>query len=235
MASHHQAAIDRLIQARKDAKEDARAAVLIALDASKSLITIAIAFFAALGAFVLNYRASNQASFSWPMALLGLSAVMTIASMIAGFNAVGKAYKRAQKGPDAEGLQWATRPLAPSLGAQSLLGLAALVCFGLAVVFWEARPSTALEAQVTRLQQTLDDLVRRVDRQAGELTLIQQNAATATGDLGRRLGQQGTELARIDQAAAANAQAVAAIPALERRLTEIAAGLAEIRGRLPQP
>ena len=42
-----------------DTKEDARAAVLMAVDASKSLITIGVAFFAALGAFALNYRLVN--------------------------------------------------------------------------------------------------------------------------------------------------------------------------------
>ena len=69
--------------------EDARAAATIAVDAAKNLINIGVAFFAALGAFALTYRSTHATfSFSVPIVLLALSALATIASMIAGFAAI---------------------------------------------------------------------------------------------------------------------------------------------------
>jgi hypothetical protein len=55
-------------------EDSQKASVLIAVDASKSLMNIGVAFFAALGAFALNYRSTHGFSFSFPIICLGLSA-----------------------------------------------------------------------------------------------------------------------------------------------------------------
>jgi hypothetical protein len=249
MASHFQAAID-FIEARKtelgvtdadiyvanltkylDSKEDSRAAVLIALDASKSLITIAVAFFAALGAFALNHRSNNQGPISWSLVLLGASAILTVTSMFAGFKALGKACKRAQKPPDAEGPQWATEPLGWWLGTQSFLGLAALGCFGSAMFLWEPQANKPPDPQIARLQQSVDGLTQ----QATELAQLGQNAITPTGDLMTRLEQLTNELSRLSQNAATAAPSIAAIPVLDRRMRELGDAIADIRSRLPLP
>jgi hypothetical protein len=157
--------------------EDQRAAVLIAVDAAKSLITIGVAFFAALGAFALNYR-SNHTVFltAWPILLMTVSAVVTVISMIVGLAAIGKAYQRGQRPPNPGGEpSWSTKPISGLLGWQSNLGLLALALFAGSIVMWEQRPAPA-DSRLDRTEASLSALSGRLDQQ--EKTL-----ATAVTDI----------------------------------------------------
>lgn len=175
--------VDQLRAFMDQKPEDARTAATIAIDAAKSLINIGVAFFAALGAFALTYRSTHAVfSFSISVVLLSLSAIVTIGSMIAGFAAIGLAYRRGQRPADAAGFPWATRPLSPFFRAQSLLGLAALVLFAIAVFFWDAGSSTTADTRIDQLQGRIDALQTRLDQQAADLAKAIQasNANHAT-------------------------------------------------------
>jgi Putative peptidoglycan binding domain len=158
--------------------DDARTAATIAVDAAKSLINIGVVFFAALGAFALTYRSiQGTFSFSIPIVLLSVSALVTIASMITGFAAIGLAYRRDQRPADADGPPPATRPLLTFFRAQALLGLGALVLFAVAVLFWDAGSSATADTTIDHLQSRIDALQVRLDQQAGDLAKASQAAA----------------------------------------------------------
>jgi len=158
--------------------EDAPTAAPIAVDAAKSLINIGVVFFAALGAFALTYRSTHSTfSFSISIVLLSLSALVTIAGMIAGFATIGLAHRRNQRPADAEGPPSAARPLLIFFRAQALMGLGALVLFAAAVLFWDAGSSTTADAAVDHLQSRIDALQARLDQQAGDLARASQAAA----------------------------------------------------------
>jgi hypothetical protein len=156
--------------------EDARQAALMAVDASKTLISIGVAFFAALGAFGLTYRSTHEAIafFSNSIILLAFSALLTIASMWSGFMAIGRAYRRGQRPGDAAGPPWATRAISSRLGFQSLTGLGALLLFALAVILWDAGSSNSADTQIRALQARIDTLNTRLDQQAGDITKLGQ-------------------------------------------------------------
>jgi outer membrane murein-binding lipoprotein Lpp len=163
--------------------EDARAATSVAVDAAKSLINIGVASFAALGAFALTYRSTHTTfTLSISVVLLAISALVTIAGMIAGFAAIGLAHRRDHRPADADGPPWATRPLSPLFRVQSLLGLGALVLFAIAVFFWDAGSSTPGDTRIDQLQSRVDALQARLDQQAGDLAKARQ-AASATPQL----------------------------------------------------
>jgi hypothetical protein len=156
------------------------AAATIAIDAAKSLINISVAFFAALGAFALTYRSTHATfSWSWSIALLSVSAVLTIISMIAGFGAIGLAYRMGQCPTNAAGLPWATRPLSPYFRTQSLAVLGALTTFAVAVFAWDAGSTTTADARIDGLQGRIEGLQARLDQQVGDLSKIVQ-VGTAT-------------------------------------------------------
>ena len=159
-------------------KEDyQRSVVLIAAHASKSLMTIGIAFVAALGVFVLSYRSRHDTiDHSTSVILLAIAAALTIISVISGFMAIGRAYKDGQRSADGDGRSWAIKPLRWRLNAQSLFGLAALGCFIVAVVSWNIGASTGLiEAPLVRMQRTIDGLTIRADQQADALRKVTQD------------------------------------------------------------
>ena len=113
----------------------------IAIDAAKSLIAIGIAFFAAIGAFIVQFATSHSSVIAIPIGFLALAGLLAVISMIAGFYAIGDAYNRAENpgsttagGPSTPA--WSTVPLRTPLNVQSLAGLAALCCFGVAISLW---------------------------------------------------------------------------------------------------
>ena len=203
--------------------EDAPTAAPIAVDAAKSLINIGVVFFAALGAFALTYRSTHGTfSFSISIVLLAVSALVTIASMIAGFAAIGLAHRRNQRPADAEGPPSAARPLLIFFRAQALMGLGALVLFAAAVLFWDAGSSTTADAAVDHLQSRIDALQARLDQQAGDLA---------------RAGQAAARQAAAGQAAASampppNLVGLTQVPA---KLDAIVSALRELKATIPPP
>ncbi len=152
--------------------DDTRAATTIAADAAKNLINIGVAFFAALGAFALAYRSTHAAFFfSVPVVLLSLSALVTIASMIAGVTAIGL---RGQRLTDANDHPSAARRMSAFFRAQSLLALGALVLFAIAVFFWDAGSSTTADTRIDQLQSRIDALQVRLDQQAANFSKASQ-------------------------------------------------------------
>jgi hypothetical protein len=202
--------------------EDAPTAAPIAVDAAKSLIKIGVVFFAALGAFALTYRSTHSTfSFSISIVLLSLSALVTIASMIAGFATIGLAHRRNQRPPGAEGPPSAARPLLIFFRAQALMGLGALVLFAAAVLVWDAGSSTTADAAVDHLQSRIDALQARLDQQAGDLARASQAAARQ---------------AAAGQAASAmpppNIVGLTQVPA---KLDAIVSALRELKATIPPP
>ena len=197
--------------------EAARAATTIAVDAAKSLINIGVAFFAALGAFALTYRSTHATfSFSIPVVLLSLSALVTIATTIAGFAAIGLAYRRDQRPADAEGFSSTTRALFRLLRAQSLMGLGALVLFAIAVLFWDPGSSTTADTTVDHLQSRIDALQARLDQQAVDLARASQAAAS--------------------RAASAMPQPnIAGLTQVPSKLDAIVSALRELKAAIPPP
>ena len=121
--------------------EDLRAAVTMAVDAAKTLVAIAIAFFVAVGGFMVQYAATHDSIWSATLWLLAAAALAGVVSMIAGFFAIGTAFKNAQAIPPASPTttpMWSTAPMKRSLNFQSYAGLAGLALFAFALVFWSA-------------------------------------------------------------------------------------------------
>ena len=164
-------------------REDARAAATVAVDAAKTLINIGVACFAALGAVALMYR-STHATFtlSISVVLLSISALVTIAGIIAGFAAIGSAHRGDQSPADADGPLRATHPLSPLFRVQSLSGLGALVLLAIAVLFWDAGSGVPGDTRTDQLQSRVDALQARLDQQAGDLAKASQ-AVNATPQL----------------------------------------------------
>jgi hypothetical protein len=120
--------------------DNKRAATLIAVDAAKTFVTIAIALFVAIVGF-LQFTYHNVSA----EILLGLATAATLAlvSMIAGFTVIARAYKNAddrvkpkksKRGtPDIKWLPWSTEYLSGPINLQALTGLAALLAFAVAL------------------------------------------------------------------------------------------------------
>jgi peptidoglycan hydrolase-like protein with peptidoglycan-binding domain len=145
--------------------DDARVAVLIAVDAAKSLIGVGGAFFLALAAFILLFR------FTETLLFLVISTILTVVSVATGLLAIGTAYRRGQQPADLRGAPWSTKPFGWLLGVQSLTGVLALAFFAVAVVAWHGGGGNTTTTQFRALQDRIDSVSARVDQQAA--TLIQ--------------------------------------------------------------
>jgi hypothetical protein len=154
--------------------DDARVAVLIAVDAAKSLIGVGAAFFVALAAFILLFRSSLISGFTETFLFLIVSTTLTVVSVATGLLAIGTAYRRGQRPADRRGAPWSTKPFGWLLGVQSLTGVFALAFFGLAVVVWDGGGSSATTSQFRALQDKIDSVNARVDQQAATLVLASQ-------------------------------------------------------------
>jgi peptidoglycan hydrolase-like protein with peptidoglycan-binding domain len=151
--------------------DDARVAVLIAVDAAKSLIGVGGAFFLALAAFILLFRSSIVSGFTETLLFLVISTILTVVSVATGLLAIGTAYRRGQQPADLRGAPWSTKPFGWLLGVQSLTGVLALAFFAVAVVAWHGGGGNTTTTQFGALQDRIDSVSARVDQQAA--TLIQ--------------------------------------------------------------
>jgi hypothetical protein len=128
--------------------EDLRAAVTMAVDAAKTLTAIGIAFFVAVGGFMVQYVGTHDSVFSiafWSLTAAGLAGII---SMVAGFYATGTAFKNAQGIAPATATTpaWSTVPLKRPLTVQSWAGLAGLAFFAVALLYWSVPPHGGLAA-----------------------------------------------------------------------------------------
>jgi Putative peptidoglycan binding domain len=162
--------------------DDARVAVLIAVDAAKSLIGVGAAFFVALAAFILLFRSSITSGLTETFLLLVVSTVLTILSIATGLLAIGIACRRGQRPADRKGAPWSTRPFGWLLGVQSLTGVGALALFGLAICVWDGSSSSsnAMTSQLEALQNRIESVNSRVDQQAATLVQASQKPPLQT-------------------------------------------------------
>lgn len=154
--------------------DDARVAVLIAVDAAKSLIGIGAAFFLALAGFILLFRSSVTSGFTETFLFLIVSAILVVVSVATGLLAIGTAYRRGQRPADRRGAPWSTKPFGWLLGVQSLTGVCALAFFGLAVVVWDGGSGSTTTSQFRALQDRIDSVNARIDKQAATLVQASQ-------------------------------------------------------------
>jgi hypothetical protein len=113
--------------------EDVRAAAQIAVDMSKTLIQIALA---GLAAFVAFAQATGYLAFtSIRLALMALTAVCFVFSMIAGAFVVSGIWKRGEgRAPSKTNPPWSTESAKLPINAQAGLGIGALLLFGILVL-----------------------------------------------------------------------------------------------------
>ena len=111
--------------------EDHREATKLAVDASKTLIQIAIAVLVMTAGF---YRFFLSEGDSLGLSLLVLCGVLTTSSMVVGFYAIGEAYRRGD-GRIGSSAAWGTKPIARKLEGQAVCGLIALFLFLGAILF----------------------------------------------------------------------------------------------------
>jgi hypothetical protein len=128
-------------QVRTD--EDRRAAVEIAVGVANSLVQIAIAIFVVIVGFI-QFGIDKFGGWTVaPITLFVLAAVFALLSMIAGFSALSRAYKRGE-GRE-RGNAWTTLPLKKLLNLQAGAGLFSLVAFALAVGWAYSHPNAAVD------------------------------------------------------------------------------------------
>lgn len=128
--------------------EDLRAVVTIAVDAAKTLTAIGIAFFVAVGGFMVQYVGTHTSIWSITFWCLVVSALCGGASMVAGFYAIGGAIKNAEGlTPATQNVAtWSTAPMRRALISQSWAGLIGLIFFGVSLLFWSTPPTGGLSA-----------------------------------------------------------------------------------------
>jgi hypothetical protein len=161
--------------------EDFRLAATMAVDSAKSLLSIAIAVFVALGGFIQYGLSHDLHWWSASIIFLGAGEILAVLSMVFGFNAIGKAFKRGE-GREAIGqIAWSTEPLRSFLQWQSYLGLGTLVAFGFAIIFWQPSSTpVAFSVGPAALAQT-GNANLRFEGQWSSLLLRQGNLSITLG------------------------------------------------------
>lgn len=134
--------------------EDYRQAATMAVDASKSLLQIAIAVFIAMGGFMQFGFKSGLDWDSLPIILFAVAGGLAFLSMCAGFFAIGDAFKRGEGRVDKNAPNpWSTAKLKSWLESQSFLGVCALIAFAAAIVFWSVSDSGPTKSLTITLPQ----------------------------------------------------------------------------------
>ena len=172
-----------------EALERALLAVSMAVDASKALVSIAIAFFVAMGGFI-QFAISHDLKWnSTPVIFLAVAALLALISMIFGFNAIGNAFRRGEGRIDAEGPAWTTTPLKAYLTRQSYAGLGAMAAFGLALFLWDSpqstggvsiHPTSAVSAPASNRKIRLEGEWSRLTVQRGAMSITLEPASVGT-------------------------------------------------------
>ena len=126
---------DAITVAKSRENDNKRAATLIAVDAAKSFVQIAIALVVAILGFVqFSYRNVN----GWLLLALAASAVLAFISTCAGFVVISKAYKQGDGRGTTKTDPWGTEPLRRAINTQALAGLGALFVFAVTLAVFNA-------------------------------------------------------------------------------------------------
>lgn len=124
--------------------EDKREASKLAIDAAKTLVTIGVAVFVALGGFVQFAKKEGLAWADTPIILFALSALLVLLSMILGLVAMSKTWKRGEGSANTDETAWWTPSIKNQLNGQAWAGIVGLVFFGAAIVLWDNAPSNQI-------------------------------------------------------------------------------------------
>ena len=137
---------DAIAVAKLRENDNKRAATLIAVDAAKSFVQIAIALVVAILGFVqFSYR---NVGVGILIALAG-AAFLAFVSMCAGFVVISKAYKRGDGRVATPASPWGTESLRSAINTQAIAGLLALFAFAVALVVFNAGISAPRWFRVT--------------------------------------------------------------------------------------
>ena len=117
--------VDAIAKAESAENDNKRAATLIAVDAAKTFVQIAIALVIAIVGFVqFSYHSLSQIS----LYSLGAAASLAFLSMLAGFLVISKAYKHGD-GREGKRPLWSTENLSTPINLQAWFGVLALIAF----------------------------------------------------------------------------------------------------------
>jgi hypothetical protein len=113
--------------------DNKRAATLIAVDAAKTFVQIAIALIVAIVGFIqFSYR--NVAG--WLLLWLALAAFLAFVSMCAGFIVISRAYKKGDGRITSTDAPWSTTFLRIPINVQAIAGVIALITFASALAIF---------------------------------------------------------------------------------------------------
>jgi hypothetical protein len=126
--------------------DDRREASKLAVETSKMFLTISAGVLVASFAWMQFARTNGVPWLSWTLAPFYAAAVLLVLSMVSGFLAISRIYKRADGREATNEPAWSTAPVAGRLNAQSLSGSAALLALFVGVVMLGLGPSAQKQA-----------------------------------------------------------------------------------------
>ena len=140
---------ETVIRIRKEPNPDKREATKIAVDVSKTFMTISLAAFALIGLFARYYLSEGYALQSPKLISLGISAGCALLSMIVGLTAISAVYNSAdgKSGRDSGQEYWNIDDIRGKLNAQAIIGLLSIGAFVAAVTAWneDGRKGTRID------------------------------------------------------------------------------------------
>jgi hypothetical protein len=126
--------------------EDRREAAKIAVETVKLFFTISTAVLVVIGAFVQFARTNGVPWVSLVMGVFFFAALCLGCSMIAGFNAISRIYRRADGRLEPNETAWSTEAVKRYLGWQGKFGLASLGALVAALAIWGSTASAVTPA-----------------------------------------------------------------------------------------
>jgi hypothetical protein len=114
--------------------EDRREAAKLAVETAKMFLTISIGVLVASFAWMQFARTNGVPWLSWTLLPFYVASILLVWSMVCGFLAISRVYKRADGREAANQPAWSTEPVSARLNWQSRTGVAALFALFVGVV-----------------------------------------------------------------------------------------------------
>jgi hypothetical protein len=140
-------AMKAAIEAAKARDNDnKRAATLIAVDAAKTFVQIAIALVVAILGFIqFSYRNVTGSL----LVMLAIAAILAFVSMCAGFIVISKVYKKGDGRIPSPDVPWSTYDVKNPINVQAITGVVALAVFASALVVFNAGAARPRQLNIT--------------------------------------------------------------------------------------
>src|SRR5262245_55279925 len=129
--------------------EDRREAAKLAVETSKMFLTITVGVLVAIFAWLQFARTNHVPWLSGTLFPFYLASILLVCSMICGFLAISRIYKRADGREAATEPAWSTEPVSARLNLQSWTGAAALLVLFVGVVMLGLGPAVQPAVSVT--------------------------------------------------------------------------------------